>query len=199
MAAETVEALAPRVPCGDWPTRDMPAGLTPGERSAYVRGYANGCRTYVKRYGGPAVVHEGAAPAAGTAERRALAAELRAAALVHEEERHPAAARAAMAALRKYRKVHGIVVPAPVRKPRAARKSAAPVESAPVVRLVPALEPVEMPAEDTPDAPAPEDAGRVNRTRKLARRELAAAMRARGENPSDPAAWAAAKLAAGVK
>jgi hypothetical protein len=42
-------------------------------------------------------------------------------------------------------------------------------------------------------------AERVNRTRKLARRELAAAMRARGENPADPDAWAAAKLAAGVK
>lgn len=42
-------------------------------------------------------------------------------------------------------------------------------------------------------------AERVNRTRKLARRQLAAAMRARGENPADPAAWEAAKRAAGVK
>lgn len=190
----------------DWTAREIPADLSPAERSAYVRGYARGCHAYVKKNGGPGVVHDGPAPAGGTPERRALGIQLAELARAHEEERHPAAHRAGMSALRKYRKIHGIAAPvapkrAPARKPRklaavpavetAEAPAPAPAAVAPVVRLVPS-EPAEEIAEEA-------SGERANRTRKLARRELAEAMRARGEDPRDAAAWAAAKLAAGVK
>lgn len=274
MVAQTIERTETR------PTEltDQPAGLTAPESSAYVRGYSRGCLAYVRKHGGPSMVLEGPAPAAGTPARRQLAAELRTITTAHLIERHPAAHRAGMAALRKYRKTHGIaepVAPAAPRKP-AARKPrtlaavpdpapapvdpddmwapvvrdetpapapvthasftrqygsvtdtgpacanvdrissrddledttgveitcadclavvasvpAAPVESAPVVRVL-------------PTAPAAEESTteerRPNRTRRAARRQLAEDMRARGEDPTDAAAWAAAKLAAGVK
>lgn len=296
MVAQTIEAM-PRTTRTRTHTEhtDQPDGLTLEESRAYVRGYARGCMAYVKKNGAASVSLEGPAPAAGTPERRALGIQLAELTRAHEEERHPSAHRAGMAALRKYRKVHGIADPvAPkktTRKP-AARKLAAvpdvapaapePVETAPklrkrsrftpcgrhaayfgrlslaetvrlcveggpagatgcadgtcellggtdhlvadvcsspypltwtaapvdvapleqpaapVVRLIPGPIPAE--ETSTPEESSDQDTEQTApRTRKAARRALADAMRARGENPADPAAWAAAKLAAGIK
>lgn len=147
MVAQTIERTETR------PTEltDQPAGLTAPESSAYVRGYSRGCLAYVRKHGGPSMVLEGPAPAAGTPARRQLAAQLREITTAHLIERHPAAHRAGMAALRKYRKTHGIaepVAPAAPRKtsPRNPRALAAVPDPAPVV---------------VDDAPADTDAGHV--------------------------------------
>lgn len=209
MVAQTIERVDVR------PTEhtDMPAGLTPGEQSAYVRGYSRGCLTYVRKHGAPAVSLDGPAPAAGTPERRALAAQLREETTAHMIARQDTAHRAGMSALRKYRKTHGIETPAAprTRKPAARKLAAVPDQDtttpapvveeqpadvepvAPVVRLVPGpLEP-----EETTEQPTEEQ--RPHRTRRAARRQLAEEMRARGEDPTDAAAWAAAKTAAGIR
>lgn len=204
------------------PDQDMPAGLEPWERMTYRKGYARGALAYVRKHGGPGVVHNGDAPAAGTPERAELGRKLAELTRAHEIERHPTAHRAGMSALNRRRKALGLErvtdtatgtrtrtrKPAPVAEPAAPVDVAPTVDqapAAPVLRIVPAPEPVAEPVE----TPAPVDVApavvetpatsRVNRTRKLARRELAETMRARGEDPSDPGAWAAAKLAAGVK
>lgn len=190
-----------RIPGGDWPTRDMPADLAPGERQAYARGYARGITTHTRRTGGTGVTHDGPAPRAGTPERAALAAALTTAAIENEAARHDTCHRAAMAALRKYRKQHGLETPTAPRKPAArkpAKTRAVPVSIVP--DIVPDTMPDQTPAavtesarEDTPDAP------HAWNTRRAARRALAAAMRERGENPADADAWAAAKALAGVR
>lgn len=182
-----------RIPGGDWPTRDMPADLAAGERQAYARGYARGITTHTRKTGGTGVTHDGPAPRAGTPERAALAAALTAAAIENEAARHDTCHRAGMAALRKYRKVHGLEAPAAPRKRAASRRAA-------VVSIVPDTVPDTMP--DMTAAAATESAREdtaPRNTRRAARRALAAAMRERGENPADADAWAAAKALAGVR
>lgn len=214
--------------------RDMPAGLEPRDALAYRVGYGRGCLTYTRKHGAPVAVHDGPAPAAGTAARKMLGRELTAGMRVFELERHPAAHRAGMSALTKARKARGLdAVADPTKAPAGkaprkvpARKLAAvpdvapaPVDEtpAPKARKAPARKPrkaigeiVVIPVTAAPVsvtlAPVP-DAASVSvepatapwNTRRAARRALAAAMRERGENPSDLAAWNAAKLTAGVQ
>lgn len=225
MVAQTVEpitrdAVADRLA---YARRGMPTGLTRFERDDYDRGFSAGLTFYARKHGGPGIVHDGAAPAAGTAARRALGIELAERGRAWREEAFTTAHRRGMSALRKGQRSRGLEESADPLAARTARRrprKSAPVENvpapvetapevppvdetpapeavAPVVRLVPALEPEQ---DQTPEAPADEtETPRANRTRKLARRQLAEQMRARGDDPRDPDAWAAAKLAAGVK
>ena len=249
MVAQVVETIDPRIPGGGWPTRDMPADLTPEERRAYSRGYSRGISAHTKKHGATAVALTGPAPAPGTPERVALGMKLRTMAIEREAERHDTCHRAGMAAVKRYRRIRmpdlahlaylpkklppaPKLTPAPKLEPAAAPVDETPAELEPAADVVGAaigsgrlqivrvgtpeledetpeaeeLEPADAPEaereDQTPADETPEDVdapARVHRTRKLARRELAAAMRARGEDPADPDAWAAAKRAAGVK
>lgn len=71
---------------------DMPAGLTEGERNAYIRGYAKGAQRYTRKYGSPAVTGH----PVNRLELRRLTRE-------HETDRHPHAHRAALRELKTYR------------------------------------------------------------------------------------------------
>lgn len=188
--------------------RDMPAGLEERDALAYRIGYGKGCVAYTRKHGAPAAVHDdGPAPAAGTAARvmlgRQLAAEMR----TFELQRHPSAHRAGMSALNKSRKTRGLdPVTDPVKPARKApaRKLSAVPDAPPVAEHgITAAEVAEVHVDGKRGrvervTPVP-DAAPARNTRKAARRALASAMRARGENPADLAAWTAAKLAAGVK
>lgn len=206
MVAQTVETIAAQVRPSE--ITDMPAGLTTEERGAYVRGYSRGCATFTKKNGAPGISGAVPAPAPGTPERVVFRAKLAELTTAHLLERQDTAHRAGMAALRKYRKTHGLEAPAAPRKP-AARKTrtpaaAAPVDEvpaapvAPVIRLIPASDVAPEPVA-APEPPATEQPRPANRTKRAARKQLAEEMRARGEDPTDPTAWAAAKLAAGIK
>jgi hypothetical protein len=185
---------------------DMPAGLTHDETRAYVRGYSKGALAYARKHGGGGVTVTG--------EARASAAELSAAMRAHEAERHPSAHRAGLSALRAWVRQY-----APDRLPAvaAAVKGDAPVKSTSTTRKARTTsttrkststptptekEPTAMP---TPLAIAPAPTATpaastdrpVYRTRKVQRRELAAALRARGISPTGDA-WEQAKRDAGL-
>lgn len=121
MSTATLETVAtPRLD----PLQDMPAGLDTPARLAYRLAYNRACLAYVRKNGGPGVVHDGDAPAAGTAARRALGRELARLTREHEIARHPAAHRAGMTAANKSRKVRGLD---PIGKPAGRKAPAAPV------------------------------------------------------------------------
>lgn len=199
-----------------------PHGLGAEARMIYDRAYSRAAITYARKHGGPAVKLDKLGTDHTPAERAKLAPILAERTIEHVLERHPSCHRSAMTALNKYQRARGLepladpAKPAKPAKPAAAkrtstrklaavpdvtpakpaakrRKSAAPAK--------PAAEPAPAPAvvalEPVPAAPADEVA--PYRTRKAARRELAAAMRADGLDPSDPVAWEAAKRAAGIR
>lgn len=195
-ALQNVDTAAPAARVHTCHT-DMPADLDPGERLAYVAAYGRSVKAFIRKNGAP--ILSGPVPASGP-DRAAVGRELSAMARAHEADRHPGAHRAGLLAVNRLRKRTG-ADPLPTgtgRKPaaRTPRKLAAVPDIAPDPAPVETVDPV------TPD-PVPvdvvDDTPRTYRTRRDARRELAAAMRARGENPADPAVWSAAKLAAGVK
>lgn len=187
---------------------EQPANLTRLERLAYVKGYGDGIRRFVKRNGSPGVVHDGPAPAPGTPERVALGVELSRLSREHEAARHPAAHKAGMAALRRYQTRRGLVVTPTARAPRkATSRKAKPVALAAVPTdhgittedLAAAGIPGGRVERVTyvPDAPAmPDQSTRVGR--KAARQQLAAMMRDQGVKITLDS-WAEAKAAHGIR
>lgn len=166
---------------GDLGYDTMPHGLTVPEVHAYRKGYASGARAHMRKYGGPGVVHDGAAPAPGTAARTMLARTLedngRAYRVASHPGAHAAGMRAVAAYLRKVDKLRAMSADcdgveftpaaparleliAPKVRKSAARKRPA-VAPAPVVAAVPdvapklrrtsKLEPCEVPAPDVVD------------------------------------------------
>lgn len=104
-AGFTVKVTRPRIAVGitephpfvrPSATLDMPAGLTPDERKAYVKGYAAGCLTYVKKNGVPRA--DGDARTSKTVHAALVAATRQA-----EWDRHPAAHRKALSELAAHR------------------------------------------------------------------------------------------------
>lgn len=89
----TAPAVTPRNPFTRVsPLTDMPDGLSPDERTVYIRGYARGCMAYARKHGTP-----------GVSGRGATRAILRQRAIEHEWDRHPSCHRAAMKALHDWR------------------------------------------------------------------------------------------------
>ena len=202
MTAQTVETHAAPI-LGDLAYRTEPAGLSGAEAIAYRAGYTRGARAYAKKTGGPVVVHNGDAPAPGSAARKMLGRQLAERGRAYRVECHPIAHKAGMTALRSYLRKIGatdrlgeIVDPcAPVksstRKPASTRKASA--------RIIPAPEPVETPAPVvepvTPATVADPMPRQTHAAKKASNRELAEAMRAAGVKIT-PDTWAAAKSGA---
>lgn len=148
MSAQQLErvATAPAV-LGDMGYSTLPAGLTPPEELAYRRGFDRADRAYLKASGGPGVVHDGDAPAPGTAARRMLAKTLEANGRAYRIARHDKCHAGGMSAVRAYLRKTGqmyrIEELAPVQGARKTRRAPAvpvpvpvPVETpAPVVKL----------------------------------------------------------------
>lgn len=87
---------------GDLGYDTMPRGLTVPEVQAYRKGYASGARAHMRKYGGPGVVHDGAAPAPGTAARTMLARTLEENGRAYRVASHPGAHAAGMRAVAAY-------------------------------------------------------------------------------------------------
>ena len=133
---------------GDLGYETLPDGLRLEEIHAYRRGWDAAARTYLRKHGGPAVVHsdDDKAPAPGSAAARMLAQTLAANARAYRVETHALYHKRGMSALRTYLRKTGqlarlaeLVDPmAPTKAPRkaparkAASKAPAP-DVAPVV------------------------------------------------------------------
>lgn len=101
MTAQTIDTGHP-LELGEQGYSTMPDGLTPAERHAYHVGFARGERAYMKKNGGPGVVHDGAAPAAGSAAHKMLARTLAESGRAYRIARHPQAHKGGMAAIGAY-------------------------------------------------------------------------------------------------
>lgn len=206
-----------------------PHGLGVEARMIYDRAYSRAAIAYARKHGGPAVKLDKLGTDHTPAERAKLAPVLAARTTEHVLERHPACHRSAMTALNKYRRARGLepladpAKPAAATRKPAARKLAAVPDVAPAKPAAKRREPaapagdvvaaavesgrvsviaVTAPAPLEPvaePAPVADDARPAPRTRKAARRELAAMLRAEGLDPSDPAVWADAKRSAGIR
>ena len=97
MTAQTIETPA-RVT-----TWTMPANLTDAEELAYRRGYSRGVRAYDKANGGaPTVTNPKPWAEMSKAARAMTARSLAGTMVAHHEERHPAAHKAGMSAVRSW-------------------------------------------------------------------------------------------------
>lgn len=193
MTAQTTETRAELAP-GDMGYATLPTGLTTAETIAYHKGFTRADRAFVKSTGGPGVVHDGDAPAAGTAARRMLAQTLAENGRAYRLARHDKCHRAGMAAVRSYlRKIGATDRLAELETPKPARK----VTRKPAARKPRALAAVKTPAPvvaetvtpETVPAPMPKQ---THAAKKASNRELAAAMRAAGIKITADS-WAAAK------
>lgn len=203
MTAQQVDYV-PAPVLGDMGYSTMPEDLTPAERHAYHKGFDRGDRAHMKANGGPGMVHDGDAPAPGTAAHKLLARTLAESHRAYRIARHDKAHKAGMAAVRAYLRKRGqlervaeIVDPlAPVKVKPAARvkRKAAPVKPDILAAGIESGR-VIIAAVGAPAAPAEIPAPMPNMTRaarKASNRELAAAMRAAGVKITAES-WEAAK------
>lgn len=214
MTAQEIETYVVPV-LGDMGYSTMPANLAPVEQLAYRKGFARADRAYLKASGGPGVVHDGDAPAAGSAARRMLAQTLAEQGRAYRIARHDKCHAAGMTTVRSYLRKVGATdrleeltaKPArkiATRKPRAVKSvpvvtAPAPVDNGPAVvesrramfgalgwsTTPPVASPVDVPA-DVMTYP------QLRAARKASNRELAAAMRAAGVTITAET-WTAAK------